>query len=1252
MPHYSTPSTSAHPDSPPWFSFRLLLVLLALLVGNSLTAQADSGLYKNFVILRAGGNANTYYYTYAGIAVPNAPFQNATLGVFDPAASTPGLILNGAEANTYDGNGATVQAARLFYRVYAQGMTPGPFLPIELTYQYAGIDGGANNRKWDRTDANIDLVQAAGGMGQFVVEAYFQTDVSYAGQSFQNYDSNNAANYRATFTVAPPTPAAGSYRASVDDALVNLDKSQIPTGILYDRVFPLARLDIFNQSAADTSSYQHFLQATQELNTASYRYTGLPTTAALKSRIQAVRQTAAIPIGILHYEYNLLDTMAVYDGRLTQSDRLAPLYDVLGRTASPYVSRTTLVASILATDVPQGTSFFTLPTTLRLDNTTDPVTGVDIDFGDGAGLSSRPLGTTFTASFHTLGVRFVRFVVHLSSGQQIATAGFVNVVPASSSVASRTASGSGQANRATASVAPCIPTIALTNVAAFTDYTGTTRAGRGDVDYFFSDCVAQSAVKKPIIVMDGLDFVNKQTGLDERNGEAVYSLLGYEEGGPKNLGEDLRQAGYDVVVLNFPGTGGADFIERNAFVLIELIQRTNRTLRQTATSSGQPLEKLVIIGPSMGGLISRYALTYMEKQYNDASNPATYRQAEWDHNTRLWVAFDSPQLGANVPLGAQKFLKFYSEKVEQESATDNLRNLNEPAPRQLLVDHHLGNSNGTAPVGAPGYRDRFQIAVDQLGYPELNGLRRIAISNGSQGGIKQFSYNRQGQAIGCQEALNFRIRTGQTAVRTLVKLFFSLRYGPIGLAAAAASSLPITLTQSSIRFTPDYGANCKIFDGRALSFGSQDAYATGRPGSSSYDVAPGGTRSTQQEIVDSGPKKGDAIPNKFLRFVLAGQYQVPEHTNLISEHAFIPTVSGLGLTNPNRDLAENLTNRDLVCSVETPFDAYYAPRTTNEGHIVLNVANVAFLKREILQQTPTPVIAGSNLSVCSDGGQATISVIPECAAPRTGAAQPATTYFWTVSSGLKIVGGQGTTSVVVQSVVGFDGNSNVQVLATRSGSTPNLGTKSVWIGTPGITATYTYAGITKPVLENNEIGPGMTIINATTQGGTFQPWSFGDTGGQGAYNLNNNSTGVLNFPSTNSTGCSVNIVASNSCGTGRTIARFYSNVTRFAMYPNPANESVDVATDTDTSAQPTGETQTAQREAASTSTPPQRANSSPATSPRQVRVYNSQGRLVFEKTHETASSLHIVTRDWPEGLYHVTVQKGKDTTRKQLSVQH
>ena len=136
-----------------------------------------------------------------------------------------------------------------------------------------------------------------------------------------------------------------------------------------------------------------------------------------------------------------------------------------------------------------------------------------------------------------------------------------------------------------------------------------------------------------------------------------------------NLVEKLRSApyGFDVTLVNFPN--GADYVERNAMALVALLNRENAKL--TANGSA---EKISIIGPSMGGLVSRYALAYMEKN-------------GMNHNTRLWVSFDSPHLGANIPIAAQENLYFYGYKGRQDQAKIKFdENFRSPAARQMLIE--------------------------------------------------------------------------------------------------------------------------------------------------------------------------------------------------------------------------------------------------------------------------------------------------------------------------------------------------------------------------------------------------------------------------------------------------------------------------------------------------------------------------------------------------------------------------------------
>jgi len=72
-------------------------------------------------------------------------------------------------------------------------------------------------------------------------------------------------------TLYAQTVDTSTYTQKIDYRLQNLSKTPITTGILYDRVFPAARLHQFNQGTqADTSSANHLVQAAHELYSAYY----------------------------------------------------------------------------------------------------------------------------------------------------------------------------------------------------------------------------------------------------------------------------------------------------------------------------------------------------------------------------------------------------------------------------------------------------------------------------------------------------------------------------------------------------------------------------------------------------------------------------------------------------------------------------------------------------------------------------------------------------------------------------------------------------------------------------------------------------------------------------------------------------------------------------------------------------------------------------------------------------------------------
>ena len=189
---------------------------------------------------------------------------------------------------------------------------------------------------------------------------------------------------------------------------------------------------------------------------------------------------------------------------------------------------------------------------------------------------------------------------------------------------------------------------------------------------------------------------------------------------------------YDIIFLDF--SQGADYIQRNGLLLIELIRRVNS--EKVADANGKKF-KNVVVGASMGGQIARLALATMEKKGED-------------HCTHTYVSFDSPHKGANIPLSVQA-MGWYLTAIQASSLSPKLsdfwKKLRKPATQQMLFQHFGAEiQNGGLSARRPPWafqllplrlpredytclRQRYMEEMTSLGYPK--NTRNIAISDGS-----------------------------------------------------------------------------------------------------------------------------------------------------------------------------------------------------------------------------------------------------------------------------------------------------------------------------------------------------------------------------------------------------------------------------------------------------------------------------------------------------------------------------------------
>ncbi len=808
----------------------------------------------------------------------------------------------------------------------------------------------------------------------------------------------------------------------------------------------------------DTSTADHFFQAYHDLRLAAYDSALLPRSTETLEGVARIRFAAdRIPLGITVVDCAHLDTLSLRDGLL----KLGPdsmLYDVAGRSRSPWLLRRTAVAAPLVMgELTQGQHVFELNadlinthlTTLPLDRRA--VDYIKVDFDDGnAPVGLRP-GQQTTVTYSTYGLRVLQFSIVLRDGTTVTAKGalMVNEVSARTTAVDK---------------APCLVDQFNSTIPFAGSVTG------GDAYYYYRDGVpcggSRQQLRKPIIMVDGFDPNN---GRDGR--EVFNNNLGYNNG--LNLGTQLRDDGYDVIILDFSGSrshaanDGADYLERNAMVLVELINRVNAELLANGST-----EKLVVIGPSMGGLIARYALAYMEANptapYTDRATgqrrtPPVFPGGGPSHHTRLYVSFDSPHLGANIMIGAQLFVEFFA-RMGNRDAEKGRDKLNSIAARQMLLDHYDYHLSAGQSVIAPApERYPFKQHLYQNGLPGSGGwptqLRKVTMVNGSMTGV---GMHQPGRA-----AFSMKV----TFVRGWRRLF------------AGLGSL-ITLSKGQVSFTQGYGTDGEVFMGTyppvPFRSGRQEEHrwSASKPGICSLDNAPGGYYSTQAEIHSpddpSGPKTW------FGKALNIGPIKWDKITN---EHSFIPTISALafqsapGMTGVrpdlDHDLCDNtLADRDLICSGNTPFDAYYGPRGANEDHVALTTGNVDFIRREILvydaagvplRKLATPVLSGVPEVLCN-GTTARVRAT-NCHAVE---------YVWTATNNITINGQSGTANAYDFTVV----TTSPTVTLGQSAINTSYGGGSISVRARNAPE---FAD-SDPAADNFQVGSGMILIDDNSNG--------------------------------------------------------------------------------------------------------------------------------------------------------------------------
>jgi Alpha/beta hydrolase of unknown function (DUF915) len=999
------------------------------------------------------------------------------------------------------------------------------------------------------------------------------------------------------------------WRTYADYKFQPLNKNLIPTGVLYDRVFPIANVERYTGGPAltDTTNSNHFLQAYYEMYQASYNTSGKKRPEELDSLLKKNYTANEHPIGIMLYKFNRFDSLALQDHLLDTLPN-GQFVDVSNPPRNPYVTSTSFMASAM---IAEGQNFTTGAHKFYIDPaffvTNEQLTlkTVKIDFGDGQGwqtievdgnLQQRSPFFFFLAINSPFMVLARIEIIFLSPALQgISYKGIfqISVKPAKDPFIPTPCKGQNywivDANQA-----------ALNQVNATYNNPPIDHEGRKDSAFFFyagNGTTCGNTIRRPVIILDAFDPTNDRDMGTIWN-EKINIRIDRNGNPNTKFGDYMLNEGYDIIVLNFKN--GNDLIERDALTLVALIERLNQTY------GSQYLQDITVMGPSSGGLVVQYALAYME--HNNIP-----------HRVKTFVAFDTQFQGANFPIGLQYFFQYVSARgilfainKTRTLLSDGL--YNSYVNKQMLAHHHSANSITPAPHP---YRNQFLANLAAVGgYPQQ--CRKVAIINGVNTGapnnaitanstMLSISAKRGGPAGACNnnicKKLNWVCKSTTNGAPTNVTQMYT-----------AIPALNLLLLQPPI--TKNYSA------GPAWN-------------NSSLDNAPG---STFVNIFGNNPGEINEDKLFFLLqqaiFLLTGQKNTT-FTQQINRFTLIPSYHAADLQYPNKNLYLNWSN-EYLCG-KTPLDYVYVPNNI-QFHAERNNANLQFFENEIKCNVLTlPTFIGE------------LTIPPAVCSTATAEVQQCKTnmnytYAWS-SSNPTILQITGTGRQVTLTKIG---NGTVTVSVTITGCGVNITrSKQVAVGGPEMP----FVSPSNFDAQCGTFAEAYSTIPATTTGHVWN-LNYGmfveDKNGYGsnyfytAPLVNTPQTGLVYYNY-------LSVQAKNACGLSdpsptiaMTVGPVPSNcgsgggggpMLRVTMSPVPTGNQLNVAVNVQ-------EMQ-------------QNGNGNPAwTQIREVKIYDKFGVMRKQKQFGVGSQqVNIPVQDLPNDVYNVHVTNGVHTTIKQILIQ-
>jgi hypothetical protein len=452
--------------------------------------------------------------------------------------------------------------------------------------------------------------------------------------------------------------------------LRNIDSSKIPTGILIDRVNSRKDFGLFNgKNRVKTCDYASWRKIYRLLKRSTNDTSVFPyLDNHLRYSKYLMRYEKTYPIGLINIKYNKIRRKALQNSMATETnnDLVIEQYD-----SSLFATKRLIIANTFQHRVHGDNVKFLIDSTFYFTNIkNEKIIKIEVNFDNGTGWQeitwNIPIDVKFISNTSHILVKmrltigrndtsesrkyYAHFTVFRSGSDLVPEVSKINKSKLKSAPIPDDGMNYYPPGSATTMII-CLPIPGATTTQCY----GMKLFDFGSkIEYciLFGNNNTSGKLRKPIIICDGFDPGDNRnyfsTNVEDPTGDllsddyrGLYELMtgdksAWSKDPGANLINELISSGYDIVFVNW--TDGTGDIPNNA----EYLRQFLNEIINSPTYRDNQTEEIILIGPSMAGLITRYCLTTME-------NADPYEE----HHVKLWFAFDSPQEGAYIPIGLQ-----------------------------------------------------------------------------------------------------------------------------------------------------------------------------------------------------------------------------------------------------------------------------------------------------------------------------------------------------------------------------------------------------------------------------------------------------------------------------------------------------------------------------------------------------------------------------------------------------------------------